>query len=115
MWVKSALLGHHLPFAGLNQHFTPCGCKHALHKQGSLTCAGGEHAGGAPASSLPVQNTTSPPVFIPCQQVESALVGHHLCAEAAVVPLEHPIKGTVRALDLQANALLKLIDQLRGP
>ncbi|KAI7837757.1 hypothetical protein COHA_008388 [Chlorella ohadii] len=27
-------------------------------------------------------------------QVESALVGHHLCAEAAVVPLEHPIKGT---------------------
>ncbi|PRW20362.1 Acetyl-coenzyme A synthetase isoform A [Chlorella sorokiniana] len=27
-------------------------------------------------------------------EVESALVGHHLCAEAAVVPLDHPIKGT---------------------
>jgi acetyl-CoA synthetase len=26
-------------------------------------------------------------------EVESALVGHHLCAEAAVVPVDHPIKG----------------------
>ncbi|KAL6774217.1 ACS1 [Auxenochlorella protothecoides x Auxenochlorella symbiontica] len=28
-------------------------------------------------------------------EVESALVGHHLCAEAAVVPVEHAIKGQV--------------------
>lgn len=26
-------------------------------------------------------------------EVESALVGHHVCAEAAVVPVDHPIKG----------------------
>lgn len=26
-------------------------------------------------------------------EVESALVGHPACAEAAVVPVEHPIKG----------------------
>jgi acetyl-CoA synthetase len=26
-------------------------------------------------------------------EVESALVGHHLCAEAAVVPVDHAIKG----------------------
>ena len=26
-------------------------------------------------------------------EIESALVGHHLCCEAAVVPIEHPIKG----------------------
>ncbi len=29
-------------------------------------------------------------------EVESALVGHHLCAEAAVVPVDHPIKGQVK-------------------
>ena len=44
-------------------------------------------------------------------EVESALVGHHLCAEAAVVPVDHPIKGqaiyafVVRAL----TPLLRLL------
>lgn len=42
-------------------------------------------------------STHNDSVPFPSPQVESALVGHHLCAEAAVVPLEHPIKGTVSA------------------
>ena len=44
----------------------------------------------------PGHDILTPPSFCPplrFPQVESALVGHPACAEAAVVPVEHPIKG----------------------
>ena len=38
-------------------------------------------------------------------EVESALVGHHLCAEAAVVPVDHPIKVGVGGAGASARWL----------
>ena len=73
---------------------------------------GGERAGAAPPvraadTSACIDHpdrALDPP---PPPQVESALVGHHLCAEAAVVPIDHEIKGQVgRCLFLSCTVAL---------
>ncbi|KAL4422637.1 hypothetical protein ABPG75_008834 [Micractinium tetrahymenae] len=56
-------------------------------------------------------------------EVENALVGHHLCAEAAVVPLDHPVKGQciyafvtlMEGMDYPPDELVRkqLVEQVR--